>query len=187
MDNYVLAIGQVEQRLADLDAHLSEVAAREPYARPVGSLRCLRGVDTVTAMTIVSELHDFARFADPRELMSYLGLTPSEHSSSTRVRRGSITKAGNGHVRRVLVEAAWHYRHRPSVSAALRRRRQGQPAAAIAIADRAQARLHSRFRRLQDGGGKLPCVAAVAIARELVGFVWAVLCHDRLPAAPAKA
>ncbi len=104
--------------------------------------------------------------------MAYLGLVPSEHSSGGTRRRGSITKTGNSHARRLLVEAAWHYRHRPGVSA-LRKRREGQPAEIIAIADKAQRRLHRRYRRMTEANKPAP-KAVVAGARELVGFLWAV-------------
>ena len=106
--------------------------------------------------------------------MGYLGLTPSEYSSSDRTRRGKITKCGNGHVRRILVESAWHYRHAAKVTAPLRERRQGQPAQVIAIADKAQTRLSGRYWRLVNRG-KPSAKATVAIARELVGFLWAAL------------
>lgn len=179
-DGYLLVVEQIEERLQRIDEHLEEVAASERYAEQVGWLRCLRGVDTITAMTVVAELHDFRRFTNPRELMSFLGLTPSEYSSSTRVKRGSITKAGNSHVRRTLVEAALHYRHRPAVSAYMRKRRNGQPEEVIAIADRAQARLHSRYFKLKEGYKKPHNVVTIAIARELVGFIWAVLHHRQV-------
>lgn len=178
-DNYLLAIEQAEERLRELDAHIAEAAKDKSRAKQVGWLRCLRGIDTVTAMTILAELHDFRRFTNPRELMAYLGLTPSEHSSASRVKRGSLTKTGNGHVRRALIEAAWNYRHRPAVSYELRERRKGQPPAVIAIADRAQLRLHRRYYRLSEGYRKPHNVAVAAIARELVGFVWAVLNHEQ--------
>lgn len=180
-DNYLFAIEQIEERLKMLDSAIEEAAAEEAYAEQVGWLRCLRGVDTVTAMTILAELHDFRRFTKPSDLMAYLGLTPSEHSSGSRVKRGAITKAGNSHVRRVLIEAAWNYRHRPAVSALLRRRRAGQPLAVLAIADRAQQRLYKRYYRLKEGYRKPHNVVAVAVARELVGFIWAILHHQRLP------
>lgn len=176
-EGYLFGVEQVEERLRRIDEQLDDVARSERYSEQVGWLCCLRGVDTVTAMTILAELHDFRRFTNPRQLMSFLGLTPSEYSSSSRVRRGSITKAGNAHARRVLVEAAWNYRHRPSVSAYMRRRRAGQPAEVIAIADRAQQRLHSRYFKLKEGYNKPHNVVVVAIARELVGFIWAVLQH----------
>ena len=177
-DNYLLAIEQIEERLAMLDAQVEEAAASETYAEQVGWLRCLRGIDTVTAMTILAELHDFRRFAHPRQLMAYLGLVPSEHSSGSRTRRRSITKTGNGHARRVLIEAAWNYHHRPAVSAPMRKRRAGQPPAVLAIADRAQHRLHRRYYRLKEGYNKHHNVVTTAVARELVGFIWAVLNHQ---------
>ena len=178
LDNYLLALEQIEERLHMLDAQVEAAAADEAYAEQVGWLRCLRGIDTVTAMTILAELHDFRRFAHPRQLMAYLGLVPSEYSSGSRVRRKGITKTGNTHVRRVLVEAAWNYHHRPAVSAPLRRRRGGQPPAVIAIADRAQQRLYRRYYRLKEGYRKPHNVVTTAIARELVGFIWAVLNHQ---------
>lgn len=177
-DNYLLAIEQIEERVKILESHLDEVAMSDPYADKVGWLRCLRGVDTITAMIILAELHDFRRFTNPRDLMSYLGLTPSEYSSADRKRRGAITKAGNSHVRRVLVEAAHNYRFKPSVRGALKKRREGQPAAVIAIADRAQQRLHKRYFKLKEGYRKPHNVAVVAVARELVGFIWAILTHQ---------
>ena len=177
-DTYLLSIEQIEERVKSLNSHIDAAATEETYAEKVGWLRCLRGVDTVTAMTILAELHDFRRFSHPRHLMAYVGLTPREYSSGSRVRRGSITKTGNGHVRRVLVEAAWNYRHRPAVSALLAKRRKGQPAAVIAIADRAQHRLHRRRVRLYEGYNKHNNVVAVALARELVGFIWAILNHQ---------
>ena len=179
-ENYMLAVEQIEERLERLTSQLEEIAQSEAYAEKVGWLCCLRGVETVTAMTILTELHDFRRFTSARELMSYLGLTPSEYSSSERQRKGSITKAGNGHVRRVLVESAWSYRYRPSVSVCLKKRRKGQPAQVIAIADRAQQRLHSRYIKLKEGYHKPHNVVTVAVARELVGFIWAVLKHQHL-------
>ncbi|HTE64744.1 MAG TPA: IS110 family transposase [Candidatus Binatia bacterium] len=171
--DYLLAIEQLEERVRTLDAQLAAAAEQEPYREPVAWLRCFRGIDTVTAITLVAELHDFRRFRTARELMAYLGLVPSEYSSGNSRHRGAITKAGNCHARRVLVEAAWHYRHRSKSSATLRRRRQGQPARVIALADRAQERLCRRYRHLVERGKPTPKVV-VAIARELVGFLWAV-------------
>jgi transposase len=173
-DSYLLTIDQLEERMNQLELRMHEFAGQEPYGEPVGWLRCFRGIDTITALSLVAELHGFQRFRSPRQLMAYLGLVPSEHSSGESERRGSITRAGNGHVRRLLVEASWHQRHRPLVSAPLRKRREGQPAAIIAIADRAQERLHRRYVRMLARGKPRPKVI-VAMARELVGFLWAVL------------
>jgi transposase len=174
VDDYLLAIDHTEARVVELDAQLTEIAQREPYREPVGWLRCFRGIDTLSAMLILAELHDFRRFASPRALMAYLGLVPGEHSSGETHRRGRITRTGNALVRRVLVEIAWHYQHRAGVGRALKRRREGQPSRVIAIADKAQQRLCRRFRRLA-ATHKPPPKVAVAVARELAGFVWAAL------------
>jgi transposase len=168
-----LAIEQLEERLRGLEENIGAIAQKEPYAKPVGWLRCYRGIDTVTAMTIVSELYGFERFQSPRGLMAFLGLVPSEQTSSDKTHRGGITKTGNGHVRRVLIEAAWHYRHKPG-SRSLRKRRKGQPAEVIALADKAQHRLFRRYRRMTEAGKPGP-KAVTAVARELAGFVWATL------------
>ena len=183
-DDYLLAIEHLEERLRGLEEKLGALSHEEPYREPVGWLRCYRGIDTVTAMSIVTELHGFARFGSPRELMSYLGLVPSEHSTGGKHRRGAITKSGNGHLRRLLVEASWHYRHRPGVSVKLRQRREGQPGWAIALADRAQIRLNKRYWRLLSHC-KPHNKVVTAVARELVGFIWATLSlQDRSAHAP---
>lgn len=174
IDDYLLAIDHTEARLLELDARLAEIAETEPYREPVGWLRCFRGIDTLTAMLILAELHDFRRFASAPALMAYLGLVPGEDSSGEKHRRGRITRTGNALVRRLLVETAWHYQHRPSVGIALTRRRKGQPARVIAIADKAQQRLCRRFRKLAAEHKPAPKIA-VAIARELAGFLWAAL------------
>jgi transposase len=174
VDDYLLAIDHTEARLLELDARLAEIAEQDPYREPVGWLRCFRGIDTLTAMLILAELHDFRRFASARALMAFLGLVPSEDSSGEKHRRGRITKMGNALVRRILVEASWHYQHRPGVGRALAARRKGQPPRVIAIADKAQQRLCRRFRRLTMEHKPAPKVA-VAVARELAGFIWAAL------------
>ncbi len=174
VDDYLLAIDHLEARLIELDARLTAIAATEPYREPVAWLRCFRGIDTLTAILILAELHDFRRFQSPRALMAYVGLVPGEDSSGEKHRRGRITRTGNALVRRLLVETAWHYQHRPSVGVALTRRRKGQPTRVIAIADKAQQRLCRRFRRLAEHHKPAPKIA-VAIARELAGFLWAVL------------
>lgn len=174
MGDYLTGIAQLEERLHQLDLRLATFAEQAPYREPVGWLRCFRGIDTTTAIALVAELHDFRRFETARALMAYLGLVPSEYSSGDRERRGAITKAGNSHVRRLLVEAAWHYRHRPHVGVGMRERRKNQPSDIISIADRAQHRLHGRFLALIRRGKPGP-KAVVAVARELVGFIWAAL------------
>ncbi len=172
--DYLTAVDTATDRVRRLDAQLAEVAATAPYAEPVGWLRCLRGVDTVTALGLVAELFDIRRFAHPRQLMAYVGLVPSEHSSGATQRRGGITKTGNAHARRLLVEAAWHSRHRPAVSQALLRRRRGQPAEVVHLADKAMHRLSRRWWHLVHHGKSTP-TATTAVARELAGFVWAIL------------
>lgn len=173
-DQYLLAMEQLLARLEHINTKLEELSESERYRGPVGWLRCFRGIDTVTAMTILTEVHDFRRFDSPRQLMSYLGLTPSEHSSGESKKQGGITKTGNSHVRRVLIEACWHYRHRVTVGAGLRARRDGQPAWAIAQAEKAQHRLCSRYQRMV-ARGKPSQKAVVALARELVGFIWGAM------------
>ena len=172
--DYLRALEQLEERILTLRAELDQAAQQDPYREPVGWLRCFRGIDTVTAMSLVAELHDFRRFRNARELMAYLGLVPSEYSSGESRQRGRITRAGNRHARRMLVESAWHYRHRAKTGASLRQRREGQPAQVIALADRAQERLSRRYRHLVERGKPTP-KAVVAIARELVGFLWGAL------------
>ena len=181
VDDYLLAIDHTEARLLELDARLSAIAETEPYRQPVGWLRCFRGIDTLTAMLILAELHDFRRFASAPALMAYLGLVPGEDSSGEKHRRGRITRTGNALVRRLLVETAWHYQHRPHVGAALTRRRKGQPGRVIAMADKAQQRLCRRFRKLAGEHKPAPKMA-VAIARELAGFLWAALQPVATPA-----
>jgi transposase len=140
--------------------------------RPVvEALKSLRGIDVVAAITLVAELGDIRRFTHPGELMAFLGLVPSEHSSGTSRRLGAITKCGNGHARRVLVEAAWNYRFPARISRVLQTRQESQPKSVRDIAWRAQLRLSKRYHRLL--ARQLPKnKVCVAIARELTGFVW---------------
>lgn len=161
-----------------LDDLLVEQAVHGGQAALIARLRCLRGVDTLTAIGLVAEIGDFRHFTHPRRLASYLGMTPSEHSSGTKRRQGAITKAGSSHARRLLVEAAWHYRRPPRVSLTLRRRQDGQRADVIDAAWRAQLRLHRRWTHLDHARGKRRTTVAVAVARELACFVWEIA---RLP------
>lgn len=158
---------------ARVDAALEKAAQETAWCDTVGRLRCLRGVDTLTALTLAVEIGDARRFASPRQLMAYVGLNVSEYSSGGSQRRGGITKAGNARCRRVLVEAAWHYRHKPQVSKALLERQAGQSEDVRLHALRAQRRLHRRFEALELRMASVKAVTAVA--RELVGFVWALM------------
>lgn len=159
-------------RRGELERALAELAGDSPWAKVIGALRCLRGIDTLSATGLCAEVGEFGRFAHPKLLSSHLGLVGSEHSSGERRRLGSITKAGPKHARRLLVEAAWHYRRAPRVSAALARRQQGQDARAIGIAWRCQRRLYRRWQRLEGERGKRSTIVAVAVARELATFCW---------------
>lgn len=163
----------LETQLRSLDAQIDRYAQSNPYREIVEALQCLRGVKVLTAMTLVTEIGDARRFHSPRALMSWIGLIPSERSSGDREKRGPITKAGNAHARRLLIEAAWNHRHRPASNLIVQRRRQGQPTEIVAMAVKAQHRLNKKFQLLWMR--KHPNVAVVAVARELCGFVWAIM------------
>jgi len=163
----------LQSQIRAIDAELEQAARAIPYRPKVEALCCLRGVKSLTALTLLCEIDDVRRFAAPTGLMAYFGLVPSEHSSGNVERRGPITKAGNSHARRLLVEAAWNNRHSAAADLVLSRRRQGQPPAVVAIALKAQHRLHKKFVRLDQR--KHRHVAITAVARELCGFVWAIL------------
>jgi transposase len=177
-EDALVAIEVAEERVKRLTAAVEELSQQEVYRGRVGRLRCFRGIDTLTAMTILTELHGFDRFGSARQLMGYIGLVGSEDSSGETRRRGRITRTGNGHVRRLLVESAWNSRS-PWESRVLQRRRQGQPRDAILIAQRAQRRLAARYQHLVRQG-KPKGKAVVAIARELTGFIWATLQPSRV-------
>jgi transposase len=167
------AIDLLSHRREQLEREIVAMLPSSPWTVQVGVLRCLRGVDTLTAVGLCSEIGDFARFARAEQLMSYVGLVPCESRTGQQHRLGSITKTGSGHARRLLVEAAWHYRPRPSVGRALSDRQEGQPPEAIAIAWSAQRRLHRTWARL-EARAKRRTIIAVAAARELAGFCWAI-------------
>lgn len=181
-EDYLLTVEQREAQRAALDHELLAISQSEPWRERVGWLRCFRGIDTVSAMILLSELHDVRRFPSAPALMAFLGLVPSEASSGDHRRRGGITRAGNQHVRRALIEAAWNHRHKPQVSKGLANRRLGQPPAMIALADRAQKRLCRRFRRMESRG-KHHNKIVIAIARELAGFLWAALARTEVATA----
>lgn len=162
-----------DAQLVAVDAQIAELAALDPLATAVARLRAFRGIDTLTAVTLVSETCDFRRFPSAGSFMAFTGLVPSEHSSGTSTRHGAITKTGNRHVRRVLVEAAWAYRYAPAVRGKLRERQLGQPPEVAAYSWAAQCRLHATYRKLaaRKGANK----AVTAVARELSGFVWGAM------------
>lgn len=173
-DDYLAGVVFLEQRRSGLDAQIELAAPRSPWAQTIANLRCLRGISTTTAYGVCCEVGDFRRFERPTGLSSYLGIVPSEHSSAESVNRGPITKAGSPHARRLLVEAAQHYRHKPSVSANLARRQRGQDPRACEIAWRCQQRLYRQWQRLRLERGKPGNVVITALARELSNFVWEV-------------
>lgn len=161
------------QRRDDLDREIVRLAELPTLKAAVQTLQCFRGISLQSAMVLATEIGDWRRFQRPGQLASFVGLVMRESSSGDRQRVGSITKAGNSHCRHVLIQAAWSYRHRPATSADLKRRQIGQRPAVIAHAWKAQHRLHQRFNHLSYR--KRPQIAVVAVARELVGFLWAVM------------
>lgn len=169
-----------QARLEMLEQQTCDLAQQPAYRAAVNYLRALKGIDTLGALTLATEAQDFRRFGKAGEFMSFTGLVGSEFSSGESVKRGSITKAGNAHIRRVLVEAAWAQRHPNMMSAKLAERRKGCPPEVLKIAKKAQARLHRKYVRMMSRN-KPPQVTVVAIARELAGFVWAIGQH--IPAA----
>jgi len=171
---YLRTVEEAIARLRAVEQDLRALLALEPLRPRVVRLRCFRGLDDLTALTIAAELGDARRFPSAPSTMAYVGLVPSEHSSGTKQARGAITKTGNAHLRRVLVEAAWHYRHHPFVGDALRRRQQGAPDTVVTQAWAAQQRLYRRYQRLA-ARGKPKQHVVTAVARELTGFLWAAL------------
>lgn len=172
------AIDALLVRREALEARMATEIPDSPWAEPVARLRCLRGIDTLSALGLCAEIGDFHRFGKPGQLMSYLGVVPSENTTGEKRRQGSITKSGSRHARRLLVEAAWHYRRPPRRGTELARRQAGQPQEVLAISWKAQQRLHRTWRRLDSQRGKRRTVCAVAVARELSGFCWAVATAD---------
>ena len=173
MQEYVDTVVQCGKRVAALDRQIEQAAGQSVVWPVIESLMALRGVQLLTATITVAEIGDLRRFAKASQLMAYLGLVPSEHSSGERQRRGGITKTGNSHVRRVLVEAAWTYRFPARKTRTLQKRAERCDDQVQAIAWDAQKRLCHRYRHLTDGG-KLKVQACTAVARELAGFIWAI-------------
>ena len=171
------------QRRDELDRQIEQLALTPALAGAVARLQCFRGISLHGAMVLATEIVDWRRFERPGQLAAYLGLVAREYSSGDRERKGSITKAGNSHCRHVLVQAAWTYHYRPHLSVEIRRRQQGQPPAVVSHAWKAQQRLHQRYQHLAYR--KRPQIAVVAVARELVGFLWAVM--QDVPSAESRA
>ena len=178
-DDGLTAVEQARQRVDQLTRDLTEQVATWSQRPLVQALQALRGVQIVSAVVLAAEVGDYRRFASPRQLMAYLGLVPSEHSSGEGRRQGRITRTGNGHVRRILVEASWSYRFRPRVTKAIGARQAGVSAAVREIAWKAQKRLHRRYVRLMSRG-KNKQQTVTAVARELAGFVWAIAREEEL-------
>ncbi len=181
---YVDGVKAASERVRSLETQLAHAARASVFWPVIEALMALRGVSLLTASIVVAEIGDLHRFASARQLMAYLGLVPSEHSSGAKQSRGGITKTGNGHVRRVLVEAAWSYRHPARKTKVVQRRAERTPSVVQDIAWAAQKRLCGRYRHL-TGRGKLPVQACTAVARELAGFIWAI--GQALPAPTARA
>ena len=176
--DYLDAVRSLMIRRDRLEREIAALVPGSCWAEDVARLRCLRGIDTLSAIGLCVEVGDFARFARPAKLMSFLGVVPSENSSGDKRRQGAITKAGSGHARRLLVEAAWHYRRAPRRGTTLLRRQDGQPEHICQISWNAQQRLYRTWRRLDHERGKRRTIAAVAVARELAGFCWAITTAD---------
>jgi transposase len=173
LQDYIHAVDDAEKRIARLVAQIELLLEQWSMAPVVAAIQAMRGVAFINAVTIVAEIGDFARFTNPRQLMAYVGLVPSEHSSGDNVRRGGITKAGNSQARRALIEGAWTYRMQARVSRKLHDRIAGLPKSIRDTAWRAQVRLCARYRRLV-AAGKKTVVVTTAIAREMIGFIWAI-------------
>ena len=167
------AIDALAHRRDTVEREIIAMIPDSPWAVQVGRLRCMRGVDTLTAVGLCAEVGDFERFAKAEQLMNYIGLVPCENTTGQQRRLGSITKTGSRHARRLLVEAAWHYRKRPAIGKTLSDRQASQPPEAIAVAWSAQRRLHRTWTRL-EARAKRRTIIAVAAARELAGFCWAI-------------
>jgi transposase len=178
LSDYVGAVEALELRRGTLEAAIAALVPQTPCAQTVARLRCLRGIDTLSAVGLAVEIGEFERFQRPGQLMAYVGLVPSEHSTGQTRRQGHITKSGSQHARRLLVEAAWHYRRAPRLGTTLQRRQQDQSPVVVAIAWKAQQRLHHLWRRLDSQRHMRRTIVAVAVARHLTGFCWAIVNHD---------
>jgi transposase len=186
LEEYVEAVRQAQLRTAGLERQLFEASEDWSLGEAARAAMALRGVDRLAATTLLAELDDLSRFESPCELMSYVGLAPSEHSSGEKRLQGGVTKTGNAHARRILIECAWAYRFPARKTAQIQRRAERTSAAVQAISWKAQKRLCGRFQRLRARGVSAP-KTVTAIARELCGFLWAVVCEVQRPKFPASA
>jgi transposase len=177
LEDYRGAVSALMIRREQLESEIARSLPESPWAITARRLMCLRGIDTLTAAGLCAEIGDFHRFRHPAQLMSYLGVVPSEHSSGQRQRRGPITKSGSQHARRLLVEAAWHYRRPPRVAGSLARRQTNGEPEIVALSWKAQRRLHHVWTRMEQRH-KRRTIIAVAAARELAGFCWALATTD---------
>lgn len=173
--DYLYEVDHVAERITRLERAIDEAVKTVPVRMRavIAALQALRGIALISAVTIVAEVGELTRFGTPRQLMGYSGAVASEASSGEQVRRGGITKTGNAHLRRIVIEAAWAYRHRPAVGTALRKRQAALGDEVKAIAWKAQHRLHARYRTL-TARGKTKQHAVTAVGRELLGFIWAI-------------
>lgn len=170
---YLHHIQEIQQRVQRLEEEIESQAAEGVHAPMIQALQTLRGVAVITATSLVAEIGSFRRFKTPKDLMSYVGVTPSEYSTGNHKSQGAITKTGNRHVRKLLVESSWSYRYQPALKGKLKKRQAGQSANVQAISWKAQNRLHKKYFRLLSRG-KESGKAITAVARELAGFIWAI-------------
>ena len=182
LQDYIHAVDDGEKRIIRLVEQIEQLLEQWSMAPVVAAIQAMRGVAFINAVTIVAEIGDFARFTNPRQLMAYVGLVPSEHSTGDNVRRGGITKAGNNQARRALIEGAWTYRMQARISRKLHDRIDGLPQGIRDIAWKPQVRLCARYRRLV-AVGKKTVVVTTAIAREMIGFIWAIARQVQLQSA----
>jgi len=175
-DEYYVAICELEEKIAKLKEKIEEIATEARYTEKVSKLRCFKGIDTLTALSFVSEIGDFRRFRKAAEFMAYMGLVPSEYSSGDKRKQGSITKAGNSRLRKLLIESSWHYKYYLP-SKRLTMRRKGQATETIAYADKAGRRLSRKYNKLLLRG-KVSQKIVTAVARELSGFIWGMMAGE---------
>ncbi len=173
-DQYFCHMMELEARLDRIEVSIIELAQTVPYREGINRLRCFKGIDYLTALACVCEVGDYKRFPSAGSFMSYLGLVPSEHSSGAKRFQGGITKTGNSHLRKLLIESSWHYRYHHPANAALIERRKGMDEATITYADKALHRLQSKFGKIVYRG-KSEKTAVAATARELAGFIWGMM------------